>query len=133
MYQLTQADMIWNRACGEDPVRSLPGDRALADMLKAHNLIMNGGVLHAIECLTASELSDAEAGYTYFGLEAITSLLSHARAIFEVGNDLDADEHRLDTQYADLIPSDSSLVKCFEKRLNLIPFEFESLQRKDMP
>jgi len=38
MYQLTQADMIWNRACGKDPVRSFPGDRALTDMLSAHGL-----------------------------------------------------------------------------------------------
>jgi hypothetical protein len=30
MGELTEADMIWNRACGEGPPRSLPGDRALA-------------------------------------------------------------------------------------------------------
>jgi hypothetical protein len=59
---MTQADMIWNRACGEDSLRALPGDRALADLLNAHGLAMNGGVLHAIECMSAEELSEAEAG-----------------------------------------------------------------------
>lgn len=85
MYQLTQADMIWNRACGKDPVRSFPGDRALTDMLSAHSLVMNGGVLHAIECLTASEMTDAEAGYFFYGFDAVAPLLRRARELFEAG------------------------------------------------
>ncbi len=132
MYQLTQAYMNWNRACGEDPLRSLPGDRALADMLYAHGLIMNGGVLHAIECLTASELSDAKAGYSYFGLEAVTSVLSRARAHFENDSDLGEHESQLDSQYIDLIRSDSVLVERFEQRLKLKPVEFASLRTRDM-
>jgi hypothetical protein len=67
MYELSLADRIWNRACGQDPLRTLPGDRALADLLFAHGLAMNGGVLHAVECLTESELSDAQAGFSYSG------------------------------------------------------------------
>jgi hypothetical protein len=132
MHHLTQADMIWNRACGRDPVRSFPGDRALADMLRAHGLIMNGGVLHAIECLTASELCDAEAGYCFYGLDAVTSLLSRARAIFEADGDLGENERQLDAQYADMIPSDSSLLERFEQRLKLKPSEFASLRARDM-
>ena len=58
MAELTDADMIWNWACGEGPLRSLPGDRALADLLRANGLAMNGGVLHAIGCLTATELAE---------------------------------------------------------------------------
>ena len=132
MYQLTQADMVWNRACGEDPLRSLPGDCALTDMLYAHGLIMNGGVLHAIECLSASELSDAEAGYSYFGWEAVTSVLSRARSHFEADSDLGAHESQLYAQYIDLIPSDSVLAERFEQRLKLKPFEFASLRARDM-
>ena len=132
MYQLTQADMIWNRACGEDPLRSLPGDCALTDMLYAHGLIMNGGVLHAIDCLSAGELRDAEAGYSYFGLEAVTSVLSRARAHFEGGSDLRTHESQLDAQYIALIPSDSLLVERFVQRLKLKPFEFASLRAKDI-
>ncbi|MEI8019379.1 MAG: hypothetical protein WCH39_14335 [Schlesneria sp.] len=132
MYQLTQADMIWNRACGEDPLRSLPGDRALADMLRAHNLIMNGGVLHAIECLTASELSDAEAGYSYYGFDGVTALLTLARERIDADDDLGGHEHRLDALYAELVPSDNSIVERFEQRLKLNPFEFASLRARDM-
>jgi hypothetical protein len=62
MAELTDADKIWNRACGADPLRTLPGDRALTDLLHPHGLVMNGGVLHAAECMSADELSDAESG-----------------------------------------------------------------------
>src|ERR1700752_256400 len=115
MYELTHADRIWNRACGEDPLRSLPGDRALADLLRAHGLAMNGGGLHAVECLTVSELSDANDGYRFYGLDEVASLLSRARGLFEVGEGLESHELQLDRQYAALIPSDSTLVERFEK------------------
>jgi hypothetical protein len=92
MGELTEADMIWNRACGEDPLRSLPGDRALADLLRAHGLVMNGGVLHAVEILTPTELSDAESGYRFYGLDGVASLLSRARKLFETGDDLERHE-----------------------------------------
>src|ERR1700686_4025963 len=103
MLQLTHADMIWNRACGEDPLRAFPGDRALADLLRAHGLAMNGGVLHAVECLTASELSNAEAGYRFYGLDPAAALLIRARTILDKDDDLEFHEHQLDRQYADII------------------------------
>jgi hypothetical protein len=131
MAELTEADMVWNRACGEDRLRSFPGDRALADLLRAHGLAMNGGVLHAVECLTAEELTDAEAGYRFYGLAAVASLLSRARKLFETGDDLERNEQQLDGQYADMIPSDSSLVERFEKRLKSSPSDFAPLRAKD--
>jgi len=132
MSPLTQADMIWNRACGEDPLRSLPGDHALADLLRAHGLIMNGGVLHAVECLTASELSDAESGYRFYGFDAAASLLSRARTILETDSDLEFHERQLDWQYAGIISADSSLVERFQKHLVLHPFEYAPLRAKDI-
>lgn len=132
MAELTQADMIWNRACGDDRLRSLPGDRALADMLRAHGLVMNGGVLHAVDVLTGSELSDAEAGYRFYGLDGIASLLSRAKTIFETGNDLEVHEHQLDRQYADMVPSDCSLVERFENHLKSNPSEYAPLRASDM-
>src|SRR5438094_245227 len=128
MAELTDADMIWNRACGGDALRSLRGDRALADLLRVHGLAMNGGVLHAIECLTASELSDAEAGYRFYGLDGVASMLLRARTIFEMGVDLGTHEQQLDRQYAAMIPSDSSLVERFEKRLKSHPSEYAPLR-----
>src|SRR5580692_9541571 len=100
MAELTEAEMVWNRACSEDPLRSLPGDRALADLLRAHGLAMNGGVLHALECLTAEELTNAEAAYRFYGLAAVASLLSRARKLCETGDDLERHEQQLDRQYA---------------------------------
>src|SRR5262249_40895856 len=113
--------MIWNRACGEHQLRSLRGDRALADLLRAHGLVMNGGVVHAVECLTDSELSDAESGYRFYGLDEAAALLSHARTILEADGNLGFRERQLDQQYADLIPTDSTLVERFQKHLRLCP------------
>jgi hypothetical protein len=127
MAELTEADMIWNRACGENSLRGLPGDRALADLLYAHGLAMNGGVLHAVECMTAEELSDAEAGYRYYGLNDVATLLSHAREIFEAADNLGSHEQELNSLYARMIPSDSSLVERFEKRLKSSRSEFAPL------
>lgn len=132
MAELTDADMIWNRACGEDPLRNLAGDRALTDLLYAHGFVMNGGVLHAVECLTAEELADADAGYRYFGLEGIASLLFRARRVFEAGKDLGNDEQKLNGEYAALIPSDSAVVDRFEKRFKSNPSEFAPLRAKDV-
>jgi hypothetical protein len=127
MADLTRADLIWNRACGEDPLRTSPGDRALADLLRAHGLVMNGGVLHTVECLTPDELSRAQAGYFFYGLEAVASLLTRARRIFEAGDDLGSHEAQLDGEYSKLIPSDSSLVERFEKHLDSAPSDFAPL------
>jgi hypothetical protein len=132
MAELIEADMVWNRACGDAPLRTLLGDRALADLLRVHGLAMNGGVLHAVECLSAEELTDAEAGYRYYGLVEVASLLSHARELFETGGDLERHEHQFDRQYAVLIPSESSLVSRFEKRLQASPSDFAPLREKDM-
>jgi len=131
MAELTEADMIWNRACGEDPLRALPGDRALSDLLYAHGLATNGGVLHAVERMTADELAEVEAGYRFFGLHDIASLLSRTRRIFEAGDDLRNHEQRLDSEYARMIPSDSSLIERFERRLKSSPSDFAPLRPKD--
>jgi len=132
MAELTKADMIWNRACGEDPLRALPGDRALADLLRAHGLVMNGGVLHAVECLTVDELSDAEAGYRYYGFDSVASLLARARGIFEAAVDQGSHEQQFDGEYAQKIPSDNSLVERFRNRLKSGPSDFAPLRPKDM-
>src|SRR6266852_5959110 len=100
MGTLAQATMIWNRACREDSLRLLPGDRALADLIRAHGLVMNGGVLHAVECLTDNERSDAESGYRFYGFDAAASLLSRARTILEEDDNLEFHERQLDGHYA---------------------------------
>jgi hypothetical protein len=127
MYELTSADLIWNRACeggGPNPSR---GDSALAALLSAHGLTMNGGVLHAVECLTPSELSDAKAGYCFFGLDSVADLMSRARRILEANADLETQESLLDEEYGKLIPDDASIAERFEKRLKANPSDFAAL------
>jgi hypothetical protein len=88
---------------------------------------MNGGVLHAVECLTSSELSAATAGYRFFGLDPAAELLTHARRIFEMAEDLESQESVLDQLYADLIPDDSFLTERFEQHLKSRPSDFAAL------
>ena len=108
---MTDADLIWNRAAMEDGGSNpSAGDRALASLLYAHGLAMNGGVLHAAECLESSELSAAQSGYRYFDLSPVADLLSRARAAFDADDELESQEPLLDLEYATLIPDDSFLV-----------------------
>ena len=131
MAELTQTDMIWNRACGEDSLRAMPGDRALADLLYAHGLAMNGGILHAVECLTVEELSAALAGYRYYGLDDIASLFSRASEIVTSGRDVANYEALLNKEYLQIIPSDGFLSERFENRLKSSPSDFAPLRPND--
>ena len=125
---MTDADLIWNRAAiedgGSDPSA---GDRALASLLYAHGLAMNGGVLHAVECLESPELSEAQAGYRYFDLAPVAELLSRARATFDADDDLESHEPLLDSEYVNLIPNDSFLDDRFQQRLRAHPEDFSPL------
>ena len=121
---MRSSDLIWNRACeggGQDPGI---GDRALSDLLNAHGLAMNGGLLHAVECLAQSELSDAANGYRFFGLDLVAKLLVHAREVLEADDDLELQEAALDKEYARLVPDDSFLVARFEQHLDSHPEDF---------
>ncbi len=151
---LTEADRIWNRACEGGGRNPQSGDRALAALLRAHGLAMNGGVLHAVECLSSSELSDAESGYRFFGFDSVADLVSRARRLSEAdagsghrslglgwagdlvsrirlffrgSDDLESQESRLDAEYAALIPDDSALVERFEEYWRLHPSDFAPL------
>ena len=124
---MTPAALIWNRACeggGQNPCN---GYHALAALLKVHGLCMNRGVLHAVECLSASELADAESGYRFFSLGGVADLLSRAQKIWEANKDLESYEPQLDHDYAALIPEDSSLYARFEDLHRTRPSEFARL------
>jgi hypothetical protein len=124
MYELTNKDKIWNRACegGGDSPRA--GDIALASMLLFHGPAMNGGVLHAVECLSSEQLTAAKAGYTYFGFDAIADLITSAERAINEGQDLEAREAILDQQYWAVIPDDGALSKSFEWHRSQHPFEY---------
>jgi hypothetical protein len=125
--EMSMADLVWNRAAlesgGSNPG---PGDRALADLLLAHGLVMNGGVLHAIEALTEEELKAAAAGYRYFGLHEVAQMLSETAwppqdVELEVAENL---EEETDRRYWQLVPSDSLLAETFESHYSENPGAF---------
>jgi hypothetical protein len=85
---------------------------------------MNGGVLHAVECLSPEELADAKVGYRYFGIEAAITTLASAVAVWDSGEDPEIHESELDQSYSDAIPDDEFLVGIFKDHLRANPLEY---------
>jgi hypothetical protein len=104
----TDEDLIWNRAA-LDAGGTAPreGDRALAALLRAHGMVMNGGVGHAIEVLSRDELLEAVAGFRFFGFQEVAALLENAAT-----HGVD-DEEVADSGYARFIPNDDTITRCF--------------------
>lgn len=106
---LSQTDAIWNRAAlesGGNAARA--GDRALADLLLAHGMVMNGGIGHAVEALSLEEFSAAVSGFRFFGFDEVALLLE--RALRTPEQDLEL----ADSSYGSLIPDDQVVVERFE-------------------
>ena len=119
----SRQDEIWNRACLEDGgSEAREGDRALASLLQAHGLIMNGGVLHAIEALSQEERAAAIAGYRYFGLLAAAQILSQHH------EGTDAAEHAANSTYALAVRDDDVLVHAFRVLLLAHPEAFSPVR-----
>ena len=120
MTELSMANRVWNRACelvGRPGPQS--GDTELSAMLLAHNITMNGGVLHCVEALSVEELDSALHGYRYFGLNDAAEIIEEARSVppedaVEAGD-------RLDAAYAGAVPTDSLLAATFEAHLRMHP------------
>jgi hypothetical protein len=115
---------VWNRAAmdggGSDPRM---GDLMLSSMLLAHGLISSGGILHGLELLPAEAMTEAIEGYRYFGLDEVAAFLASVVKVPE-GRRTDDDELLLDTQYGELIPTDSTLDEPFNRRLGQSPEDF---------
>jgi hypothetical protein len=120
-----QAIIIWNRAAtdngGAEPAR---GDRMLAALLYSHGLVMNGGVVHAVEIMQDTELANAMAGYRFFSLASVADLLARAKMLFQSNSDFGRHEASFDAEYARYIPSDSRLCELFERYFADNPLDF---------
>lgn len=92
---------------------------------------MNGGVLHAKECMTNEELTDAEVGYRYFGLDDVALLLARSREAVGAADVSGSHGQQLDREYLHLVPSDSSLSERFEIQLKSSPADFAPLRPND--
>lgn len=104
------ADGIWNRAAleggGDSPG---PGDRALASLLLVHELVMNSGAHHAIECVEPAELSVAD-GYAFFGLDEVAAFFRGATDDPMLSSWTKDTEVIANRRYAEMVPDDSHLV-----------------------
>ena len=104
-----------------------PGDRALASLLLLHSLAMNGGIHHAMECVTQDELSAAIDGFSYFGLEDMAQWLRGAPSDPLLKEWTSDTETPAIFRYAELIPSDAYLAERFEAVYRDRPSEFAAL------
>jgi hypothetical protein len=94
-------------------------------MLRFHGLAMNGGVLHAIECLSPDELAAAVGGYKYYGLVGILPLVAAAQDVPADDDEADELEGRLDAEYAATVADDdAALVRRFEEHYAAHPDQY---------
>jgi hypothetical protein len=117
---------VWNRACSGGGDKPREGDAALAALLTFHGAAMYGGVLHALESLSADELQAAIRGYRYYGLSEVVDFLPKAAHLAATATESEMDnlEGRLDSEYHGHIPRDDVLVKRFEEHLSAHPEAF---------
>ena len=81
----------------------------LAALMYAHGLVMNGGVLHAVEIMEDTELADAMSAYKFYSLTAVADLLSRAKTQLRSLTHIGRHEASLDAEYKTWIPSDARL------------------------
>jgi hypothetical protein len=119
-------DEIWNRACDRRCAEPRAGDAALGALLLFHGAAMNGGIDHAIECLTSEQVQAAAVGYRYFGFGRVAEMVFHAPERFR-GLDDDAHEAYLASAehvYGSEIPGDSILVDRFQRHHEANPDQY---------
>ena len=121
---VADAREVWNRRAwdGRGWTATEPGDRALADMLRAHDEMFHGGMLNVVECLSEAQIDAAIDGYRYFGLDEAAAALREARRIS------DDDEERLNEVYWAAVPEDELLYVAFEDRYQQDPTAFAHLE-----
>jgi hypothetical protein len=110
---------ILNRAAtesgGSNPA---PGDCALAAILLAHGAVMNGGVAHANEVLSPTELAAAISGFNYFDIPAAAHVLALPPP------DTEEASETADQAYWNAVPSDAILTHAFRIKLLSHPGAF---------
>ena len=95
------------------------GDSALASLLLVHGMVMNGGVLHALEALDRGEVERGCAGFRYLGLAGAAEAIEWVQQqLASLGLDPDLEveeevEREGDDRYAQWVPDDSVLAERF--------------------
>jgi hypothetical protein len=125
-------DKIWKRACQptQEAAELRAGDRALAAALLAHGIVMNGGVLHALQGMSPSERREAAAGYRFLALPTLAELFEGEVPDGDLDDDdedleresgLERLEAELNQKYWATAPDDEALWCAFEKKLRQEP------------
>lgn len=127
---MTNLDLIWNRAA--EGKGTGDGDLALAAVLVLHGMVMNGGVLNAVETIDAEDLADGKEGFRWLGLEQVADLLTRIEAEaaeIDHGDDEARDdlEVHADDDYYALLPDDAALDEAFRARYAEEPDAFDPL------
>ena len=129
---LSDADLVWNRAClGKLDDRALRGDRALTALLLFHGLVMNGGLLHAVQCLQPGELASAKSGYRFFGFQDVAELISDIGSVQTSTGMLDSQEASFGLRYSRSVPDDAMLSHRFEDYFETRKSDFAPLSDAD--
>jgi hypothetical protein len=112
--------IIWNRTAmaGGGPAPG-PGDTALSAVLRLHNMIMSGGLDHALDVLTPEDFASAAGGFRYLQLSDIAELVEQAQ-----GAPSDDLAEELDARYSALIPQDQVIGDRFQAILQQRPDDF---------
>lgn len=112
--------IIWNRAAmaGGGPAPR-PGDTALAAALRLHNMIMSGGLDHALDVLAPDDFAAAASGFRYLQLSDAAELAEQAQAATS-----DDQLEELDARYSALIPRDQVLSDQLEALFQERPGDF---------
>ena len=125
---LQPKDMVWNRACLGEGGRNLRvGDKSLADALRVHGLVMNGGVHHAVEVVGEAGVRAAVVGFEYFELQAIGDLLRAVLYDPRLREWTEDTEDEANRQYWEVLPDDSKLVERFEMAFRAKPEDFAGI------
>jgi Domain of unknown function (DUF4375) len=134
---LSQADLIWNRACDPAFKPRLPGDRALFDVIRFDSEVNSGGLDFAIDGDGYCAAGAAAAGLRLFGAANLADFLDGVRVLTSrvVDTkgavdilDLTDEEHEelaaLGARYGEL---SETLKRIYETYLSAHPEDFESL------
>lgn len=139
---LSQADLIWNRACDPSFKPRLPGDRALFDVIRFDSEVNSGGLDFAIDGDGHGAARAAAAGLRLFGAANLADFLDRVRVltsrVIDAKGAVDildlTDEEReelaaLGARYGELLTGET-LTRIYEAYLSAHPEAFESLDEE---
>jgi hypothetical protein len=121
------AEVVWSRAAAD--LGDGDGDRHLRALLLVDGIVRNCGPAHAAVSCEPAELHAAADACRYLGLDGLAGVMLELPDA--VGGD-DA-ERRVDDEYYELAPAESTIRRAFESRLAKTPEDFEVITARRFP